>query len=339
MRGVNIGGWLVLEKWMTPELYEGYKAEDEFHLLQARTDKKEMLKHHRDTFITKEDFKWIKSHGIDTVRLPVGHWLFEASEPYVDAKKYVDQAFAWATEVGLDVVLDLHAAKGCQNGFDNGGLSGVISWHKEKQNIVDTLDFIKQLAMTYKDQEKLTGIQLLNEPHWTIPLELLQDFYVQGYGIIRDILGNDVSVILHDAFRINEWEEFFKEQQFQNTYLDTHMYQVFGEVKKDASFIELMDFIKEKRIKSIHALQKYTKIIVGEWSCALPHQTKEQLDDRVVLDAHYHFLSNLLLLTFEEADGWFFWNYKLSKKSTEKNIGWSFKDFVERGYLPFKREE
>jgi len=45
------------------------------------------------------------------------------------------------------------------------------------------------------------------------------------------------------------------------------------------------------------------------------------------------------LLTFEEADGWFFWNYKLSKESTEKNIGWSFRDFVEKGYLPFKREE
>jgi len=28
-RGVNTGGWLVLEKWMTPSLFEGLSATDE----------------------------------------------------------------------------------------------------------------------------------------------------------------------------------------------------------------------------------------------------------------------------------------------------------------------
>ena len=31
IKGVNLGGWLVLEKWMTPELYQDYKAEDEYN--------------------------------------------------------------------------------------------------------------------------------------------------------------------------------------------------------------------------------------------------------------------------------------------------------------------
>lgn len=29
LRGVNLGGWLVLEKWMTPSLFEGLQAVDE----------------------------------------------------------------------------------------------------------------------------------------------------------------------------------------------------------------------------------------------------------------------------------------------------------------------
>ena len=29
IRGVNLGGWLVLEKWMTPSLFEGLNATDE----------------------------------------------------------------------------------------------------------------------------------------------------------------------------------------------------------------------------------------------------------------------------------------------------------------------
>lgn len=339
MRGVNLGGWLVLEKWMTPELYEGYDSEDEYHLLQARSDKEEWLTRHRNTFITKADFEWIKAHGIDTVRLPIGHWLFEASEPYIAAKEYVDLAFKWASDVGLDVVLDLHAAKGCQNGFDNGGLSGVISWHKDEQNIADTLVFIQKLAHTYKAEKQLVGIQLLNEPHWTIPLGVLQDFYLKGYDIIRRELGDHVSVILHDGFRVKEWQAFFTGHTLTNTYLDTHMYQVFGEVAHDANIFDISAFIKEKRLQTIKDLQGYTKVIVGEWSCAMPQDTLKDIQDELTKASHYQLLSNQLLLTFEEADGWFFWNYKLSKDSTKKHIGWSFRDFVLKGYLPFRREE
>ena len=28
VRGVNLGGWLVLEKWMTPSIFEGLNAVD-----------------------------------------------------------------------------------------------------------------------------------------------------------------------------------------------------------------------------------------------------------------------------------------------------------------------
>lgn len=29
LQGVNLGGWLVLEKWMTPSLFDGTTAADE----------------------------------------------------------------------------------------------------------------------------------------------------------------------------------------------------------------------------------------------------------------------------------------------------------------------
>ena len=146
IKGLNLGGWLVLEKWMTPELFHKTKAEDEYHLLKSLGMKKnEMLKNHRDTFITFDDFKWIRDYGIDTVRLPIGYWAFKAEEPYVDAKEYIDKTFKWAEELGLKVVIDVHAAPGCQNGFDNGGLSGVCEWHKDPLNIQKTVDFIEEI--------------------------------------------------------------------------------------------------------------------------------------------------------------------------------------------------
>ena len=32
VKGVNLGNWLVLEKWMSPDLFEGTTAEDETDL-------------------------------------------------------------------------------------------------------------------------------------------------------------------------------------------------------------------------------------------------------------------------------------------------------------------
>ena len=57
IRGVNLGNWLVLEKWMHPDLFRGTTAEDETELCwQLGEEKYARLKEHRDTYITKEDF-------------------------------------------------------------------------------------------------------------------------------------------------------------------------------------------------------------------------------------------------------------------------------------------
>ena len=55
-RGVNLGGWLVLEKWITPSLYAGVQAEDEYTLCQTlgKAKASERLKRHRETWITAE---------------------------------------------------------------------------------------------------------------------------------------------------------------------------------------------------------------------------------------------------------------------------------------------
>jgi glucan 1,3-beta-glucosidase len=49
IKGVNLGNWLVLEKWMSPEFFDGTTAEDETHLCKELSDvaKTERLKVHR----------------------------------------------------------------------------------------------------------------------------------------------------------------------------------------------------------------------------------------------------------------------------------------------------
>lgn len=339
IRGLNLGGWLVLEKWMTPELYKGTQVEDEYHLLQETVNPQAMLQKHRDSFITEADFIWIHEHGIDTVRIPVGHWLFDAEPPYFSAKFYLDQAFLWANRHGLKIMLDVHAAKGCQNGFDNGGLSGVCEWHLYESNIENTLSFIRKLCETYQNNPALSGIELLNEPHGKIDIKIIQNFYKKGYDIVREVLGDEVYVVFHDAFRISEWKEFLETNAFVNAFLDTHMYQVFGEIKSDATLFELFHFLLKERLETILELKKYTKIVIGEWSLGIPRKMMDKAEDETTKTAYFQSLGALLYLIYDMADGWFFWSYKLSEISTAEHFGWSFRNMVENGYLPFKEKE
>jgi glucan 1,3-beta-glucosidase len=53
IKGVNLGNWLVLEKWMSPGLFAGTEAEDETQLCCDLADVAERLTAHRDSYITE----------------------------------------------------------------------------------------------------------------------------------------------------------------------------------------------------------------------------------------------------------------------------------------------
>lgn len=335
IRGVNLGGWLVLEKWMTPELFKDYNANDEYNLLLQLGDSKvDVLKTHRENFIKKEDFKWISEYGLNVVRLPIGYWLFEDIYPYINARKYVDLAFQWADKYGVKVLLDVHAAPGCQNGFDNGGLSGICDWTKGN-NIEKTLEFIDQLAKTFQHENSLFGIQVLNEPRWDLDLDIVKDFYTKSYTIIRQYLNEDYVIVFHDSFRLDVWKQFFQDSGFHNVILDTHMYQVFSKHDSERNPVEVIEKTSILRYKELSDID-YMDVVVGEWSLGIHNHTLKQLTDNFMKEAFYRAVGNSLLTTFEMTKGWFFWNYKLSEESTKKYIGWSFRDVIAKGYLPDK---
>ena len=74
--------------------------------------------------------------GINQLRIPVGYWIFDVieNEPFPEPSKndehkqrfYLRRLVKWADDLGLKVLIDLHAAPGSQNGFDNSGRMGPI---------------------------------------------------------------------------------------------------------------------------------------------------------------------------------------------------------------------
>ena len=76
----------------------------------------------RDKFITAADFAQMASYGVNSIRIPIGHWVVMPAPPYIYGRglAYLDDAVRWAAEFQLTVVLDLHGAVGSQNGQGQG---------------------------------------------------------------------------------------------------------------------------------------------------------------------------------------------------------------------------
>ena len=243
IRGVNLGNWLVLEKWMQRRLFEGFDGNDEtdFCTDLPEAEKRARLKVHRDTFITYEDIRNIKAYGMNLIRIPVPHFIFGDDpawcEPYVGCIGYLDELFEWCRELNLKILIDLHTVPDSQNGFDNGGICGVCLWHKKPENIERALRVLEMLAGRYKDHPALYGIQLLNEPieasmleenlrkyrardpersaqSEAVPTGLLKDFYLEGYRRLRGYLDEDKAIVFHDGFRLKEWVGFMQGPEF-----------------------------------------------------------------------------------------------------------------------------
>jgi glucan 1,3-beta-glucosidase len=328
LRGVNLGAWLVLEKWMVPDIYRGTEAPDEYSLCLALGDQaKSRLAQHRETFITAEDFRWIRDSGLNAVRLPVGYWALEAPKPYVNTSQFIDFALDQCHQNGLKLLLDLHGAPGSQNGWDHSGRSGAIDWPKD-QNVQETLRVLESFAQKYGKHPALCGIELLNEPRDVVPLEILQQFYQDAYARLRKHLDPQAAIVFHDSFRPFAWKKFMQEPAFTNVILDTHLYQCFSDADRDRTVRGQLAFAINRKEALDDMQREELPTMVGEWSLALPGQAMDGLSPFQISSVKRAY-ADTQLLNYDGTRGWFFWSYKLQHTSE-----WNFRYCVERGWLP-----
>ena len=354
IRGTNIGNWLVLEKWMSPGIFEGTGTEDETWLSRKlpQEELKARLKKHRDTYMTEEDFKEIAGFGLNMVRLPVPYQVFGDRPPLVGCIEYVDKAFDWAEKYGLKILLDLHTVPGSQNGYDNGGNTGVCNWRKHPDEVKFALSVLKRLAVRYGKREGLFGIEVLNEPiSWIVyitapstgkavdkeeakgsgyvPLPFLKAFYKRAYTMLRKILPEEKVIVFHDGFRLTSWNRFFRESGMKNVMLDTHIYifamENFVPVAKPWVYKIYIDICR----RQIRKTQKDIPVIVGEWcisnkyannmnGAAMKPEEYENSRRR-----KYNQIAELELDAWDEAAGWFYWNYQLLRdRETPTDESW-----------------
>ncbi|KAF2720500.1 glycoside hydrolase family 5 protein [Polychaeton citri CBS 116435] len=281
VRGVNIGGWLVLEPWITPSIFQKYPFSqgivDEYTLCNnlGRDACYDVLKPHWDSWVTKADFVKIKKSGFNVVRVPVGYWAYDNSNsPYASgAAPYVDAAIDWARQVGLKVIVDLHGAPGSQNGFDNSGQKlERPTWQDDYSNVQKTLDILQRIQDKYGDSsydDVIAAVELLNEPlSPELNFDELKQFFRNGFGQQRTSSQTRV-VMIQDGFQppniYNGWLTP-SDDNAQNVALDHHEYQVFND-----ELVALQPWEHRQLVCNnayvYSGADKWT--IVGEWAAAM----------------------------------------------------------------------
>ncbi|GAA6012764.1 hypothetical protein JCM11491_002554 [Sporobolomyces phaffii] len=259
--GVNIGGWLVLEPFIVPGMFEPFNSNsnepgavnnaiDEWTLSeQLGSNLTTAMTEHYETFITEKDFAQIAAAGLNWVRIPFGWWAIETyeGEPFLRgvAWTYMLKAFGWARKYGLRVNLDLHAVPGSQNGYNHSGKQGSINFLNGVMGIANaqrTLNIIRTVTEFISQPEYKNVVPMfsvLNEPYAaTIGVDMLRHFYIETYEMMRGIggIGKNSGPFLsfHDGF-VNMaqpvanggWDGFLN--GWDRVALDSHRYLCFSE--------------------------------------------------------------------------------------------------------------
>ena len=371
IKGVNLGNWLVLEKWMKPDVFEGTGAEDETWL-NRKVNPEELkvkMKKHRDTFITESDFAYIKEQGIGLLRIPVPYFIFGDRPPYNGCIDYLDQAFDWAEKYDLQILVDLHTTPGGQNGYDNGGITGVCKWAQNPDEVEFALTVLERLAERYGNRRCLYGIEVLNEPisflvYATAPstgkaedkeeakgsryvtLPFLEKFYRDAYARIRKYLPENKTIVFHDGFRLRHWGRFFRKENMKNVAVDTHIYifAMEGFLPIHKPWLYRIYIRNQQRL--IRKIQRDVPVIVGEWCICNRYAEKVDsgMNPKDTADRRrkrYLEVAALQLQAWEEAKGWIYWSYHLRTDRKEPlderwKESWDFSRCVENGWIEFK---
>ncbi|MCJ1253674.1 exo-1,3-beta-glucanase [Lignoscripta atroalba] len=364
VRGVNIGGWLVLEPWITPSIFQAQDGSvvDEWTLTEKVPNAADILRQHWDTWATLADFQRIAAAGFNTVRIPIGYWAYQKApgDPYIQgAAPYIDAAIDWARQTGLKVWIDLHGAPGSQNGFDNSGHRIDTPQWEQGDTVARTLSVIRQIAQKYAQpnyQDVVVAIELLNEPLASKlqSTDIIRQFYNDGYGNVRDV--SNTPVMFSDAFQPGGfWNDILQPPRDQNVIIDHHEYQIFTNEN-----VALPPWAHRQAVcnnAAAYANSNHWQVI-GEWTAAMTdcaaalngYGIGARYDgtypgsrfvgscaninfietwDQTLKDDTRGFIEAQLEVYEQYTRGWVFWNFK-----TEASPEWDLFRLLDAGVFP-----
>lgn len=303
LRGVNLGGWLVEEIWMTP--WQDVpparsalpKIEDHVSLwgvVEKRLGQEAMVRVReawRDNWITDSDFARIRADGFNHVRIPFLDTLL--AEPGGMARLH--RAVGDAAKHGLYSILDLHGAPGGQSGEHHTGQANRNRLWFDVGNITKLEELWATLGREFGSDSNVAAFDLMNEPMGAPNPAMLAIVYDRVYRAVRKTAPKKV-LLIEDGYKGFDTTVHPNLAGWTNVAYSLHIYNFDAKTPGDhLSALKSHD-------KKDKELQEYrqTPLYIGEWNLE-PQGTPQAMHD-VTLEM--------------ESNGWSWamWTYKTDAK-------------------------
>ncbi|CAK4494784.1 unnamed protein product [Aphanomyces euteiches] len=295
-RGVNLGGWLVAEKWINrmDNLWRSAdqndaQGSDEYFMMKSLGQVKgqALFDAHWSSFITEDDLKLIAAAKFNMVRVPVGYWIQGCNDTYIQQFPdlqahcgvfpkggwvYLDNLVRrWAPKYNVAVMVDVHGVPGSQNGAEHSGEGGNSTWSDFPEYVQVTRNFVNYVVDQFKDEPAFLGVDLLNEPSnfvfdgvGGVDFNVMSKYYLDT---IRDVRAKSDCILVTEPFLGNQapgngfnMEDFAL--NFTNVWHEWHPYLSFSDLNA-GQFLAAIDDYKQSNLKWTG-----NPLFLGEWSLA-----------------------------------------------------------------------
>jgi endoglucanase len=169
LRGIGIGNWMLVEHFMIGLPQVDHVMRRAFRDVLGEAAAQAFWDAYMDAYLAEEDFAYLRSLGFNHVRLAFDYRHLESDwRPYEYRESgfaLLDRVIGWCRRHGLYVLLDLHAAPGCQAPDWNAGSADGEALFWDVRDFQDrTAALWGELARRYRGETAVMGYEILNEP-------------------------------------------------------------------------------------------------------------------------------------------------------------------------------
>lgn len=205
LRGLNLGGWFIMEPWMCPAdsggLPDTYSIIRELDSRFGVMTEQALIRAYQSYWITTADLDNIANGGFNCVRVPVWWGNFYSitnttpSGWRSDAFTMLDWVITNCAARGIYVVIDMHGVVGGESTSDDTGEQNLNAYWTNSLDQTETAYMWTQIASRYSTNAAVAGYDLINEPDGAPSTAAVLNAYAGLYSTVRAVDQNHIIII------------------------------------------------------------------------------------------------------------------------------------------------